>query len=99
MRTPHVHAVVIKAWADGAQIQIKERGKWVDYRIDSAPHWVPAMEYRVKPETLRYRVALHKQIHFGGFFTGVVSNDDGAVVVEGCATFVRWLTNWVEVEV
>jgi hypothetical protein len=48
-RVPHVHAEVIKAWADGAQIE---------YRTHLTPKWTPitdpifnvGYEYRVKPE-------------------------------------------------
>ena len=43
---PHKHAALIKAWADGAQIQYKDQaGEWED----TNPNWYPDMEYRVKP--------------------------------------------------
>jgi len=45
---PHKHAEVIKAWADGAEIQSRiHNSGWVDC---SAPHWYEGSEYRVKPE-------------------------------------------------
>jgi len=49
MGTPHKHAELIKAWADGAEIEINITGTdmWV-YRED--PAWLPESEYRVKPE-------------------------------------------------
>ena len=50
---PHKHAELIKAWADGAEIQYKytdDDDEWVD-----APHsilcWSDTYEYRIKPET------------------------------------------------
>lgn len=48
MKTPHKHAELIKAWADGAEIQLKlNAGKWGDC-VD--PYWNPELEYRIKPE-------------------------------------------------
>lgn len=47
-KTPHKHAELIKAWADGATIQFKNQvGDWLDR---SKPTWDPRAEYRVKPE-------------------------------------------------
>ena len=44
---PHPHSELIKAWADGAEIQIKFYDGWRDCRpID----WNPNSEYRIKPE-------------------------------------------------
>lgn len=58
MGQPHKHAEVIKAWADGAEIQYKVRNSWVD--ADRRPAWHPEGEYRVKPKEVKlvpyYRV-------------------------------------------
>lgn len=43
---PHKHAELIKAWADGAEIQYYEIDKWVD----CVPEWDEDYEYRIKPE-------------------------------------------------
>lgn len=51
--TPHVHAAVIKAWADGAQIQLWIAGtqEWKDVGVGGYPIIFSAMEkFRVKPE-------------------------------------------------
>ncbi len=48
MKTPHKHAELIKAWADGATIQIDIHGEWED---KTNPMWSPEFEYRIKPET------------------------------------------------
>lgn len=49
MNKPHVHAEVIKAWADGAEIETynKSSGKWVKCYL---PSWFDDEKYRVKPE-------------------------------------------------
>jgi hypothetical protein len=45
---PHKHAELIKAWADGAEIQGKNwNNEWVKVTDIS---WDPDFEYRVKPE-------------------------------------------------
>jgi hypothetical protein len=44
---PHPHAALIKAWADGAVIQVKLGGTW---GTSSSPNWREDHEYRIKPE-------------------------------------------------
>lgn len=45
---PHKHAELIKAWADGAEIQHYNQtyGHWED----SDPRWSESRQYRIKPE-------------------------------------------------
>lgn len=47
-KTPHVHAELIKAWADGAAIQLlgEASGTW----YNCIPLWEPRTQYRIKPE-------------------------------------------------
>ena len=49
MKTPHKHAALIKAWADGARIEY-----WSKYSNEWAgaltPAWDPNVVYRIKPE-------------------------------------------------
>ena len=52
---PHVHAEVIKAWADGKTIQfrMKDSDEWGDANCSSAGQWLmflPVYFYRIKPE-------------------------------------------------
>ena len=49
MKTPHKHAELIKAWADGAQIEYwsKTYEVWAETHD---PAWVEADNYRIKPE-------------------------------------------------
>lgn len=45
---PHKHAELIKAWADGAEIQMKNvNGVW----IDIYPEWIEDCEYRITPKS------------------------------------------------
>lgn len=50
MNKPHKHSELIKAWADGAQIQVKYLG-WAD--VDE-PNWGVNKEYRIKPKQTEY---------------------------------------------
>jgi len=43
----HVHAELIKVWADGAIIEGKWGGGWMEVE---KPSWDPIFKYRVKPE-------------------------------------------------
>jgi hypothetical protein len=53
--TPHKHAALIKAWADGETIQLRVvvhdgSGVHYDWRDIVAPCWKDDLTYRVKPE-------------------------------------------------
>lgn len=45
---PHIYAELIKAWADGAEIEIKHNGKWIDAGTQIT--WHECNEYRLKPQ-------------------------------------------------
>lgn len=49
MKKPHKHAELIKAWADGAEIEYKSSDDegWV---FTSKPVWSLTCQYRIKPE-------------------------------------------------
>ena len=49
MKTPHKHAELIKAWADGAEIEyfLKHYDQWI---TTSNPAWLLRDKYRIKPE-------------------------------------------------
>lgn len=47
MNKPHKHAELIKAWADGAEIETREAGLWIPV---TTPQWFKYSEYRIKPE-------------------------------------------------
>jgi len=45
---PHKHSELIKAWADGAEIQVLNySGEWGDA---PNPYWAEHYEYRIKPK-------------------------------------------------
>ena len=51
MNKPHKHCELIKAWADGAEIQRRKyaSNEWVD----TDPDWRVDTEYRIKPRTVK----------------------------------------------
>lgn len=63
--TPHVHAEVIKAWADGKTIQfkMKDSDEWGDANCSSAGQWLmflPLYFYRIKPEEVVDYAVVHQ---------------------------------------
>lgn len=65
----HKHAEMIKAWADGAEVQIR----WHDdkpWQGCTAPRWDQDCEYRIKPEYKPDTVELYKA--HAGFKDGCV---------------------------
>lgn len=97
MGTPHKHAEVIKAWADGAVVEARdtlniypESRKW---HVVKYPAFSSTWEYRVKPPKKWYRVALLK--------TGHTITADFAEQEVRCSrydNFVKWLTDRIEYE-
>lgn len=49
MGTKHIHADVIKAWADGADIDVLVGDKW---KTALRPLWLRDCKYRVKPKNI-----------------------------------------------
>ena len=49
MKTPHKHAELIKAWADGAEIEFysEPSKQWI---FTAFPSWIPDYQFRIKPE-------------------------------------------------
>ena len=58
MNKPHKHVELIKAWADGAQIQIlfNSTGEWAD---NDHPDWYPNYIYRIKPQPVVQKMYMH----------------------------------------
>ena len=98
MPKPHKHAELIKKWADGAVIQYRVSGLFV-WTDTTEPKWRTDNEYRVKPETKKYRVALFKWSPENQPSVSVTDNKEREKTWENLSTFVRWLTDWVEYEV
>lgn len=98
MTTRHKHADCIIAWAEGKEIQFFEplalpAPRWRDIQN---PSWNIDLEYRVKPTTLKYRVAL---VQRAGAETWTINKKEDEPWLERQATFVRWVSDWQEVEV
>lgn len=108
-KTPHKYADVIKAWADGHEVQgALSDGRWFDLRLgDAANQSVPPFNntgyrFRVKPAPIR--------ITFRTFFwtpqtTGkpaiclVIQEEQDREPREKWSGFIRWATDWQTVEV
>lgn len=58
MNEPHIHAALIHAWADGAEIEFWSRGlgAWPvagSWRAEVNPCWFKENSYRIKPEPIK----------------------------------------------
>lgn len=74
MRKPHKHAELIKLWADGADIQYRDRNNdWT--ALPRCGDWDehPDFEYRIKPEPKPDYVE-----YFWATFTGVLNSNSKA---------------------
>lgn len=52
MRKPHKHSEIIKAWADGAEIEFRNQDATTWTQINNRPRWFDTTEYRIKPNTV-----------------------------------------------
>lgn len=48
MKQPHKHAELIKAWADGAEIEVYDSLR--EWTHTEFPQWNESLKYRIKPE-------------------------------------------------
>jgi hypothetical protein len=80
MKTPHKHAELIKAWADGAEIQYRADSNWYDCASNS-PMWDERQEYRIKlepkPDSNLYFRAMNYE-HGNGPSEVIWTGDNGA---------------------
>lgn len=98
MAERHKHADLIIAWANGAKIQYRDPdysdGEWDE---TTHPTWSEYKEYRIKPKTMKYRVALLTALDEP--CVAATHDSKAAQEWERHENFVRWLTDWVEVKV
>ncbi|MDD3644358.1 MAG: hypothetical protein PHR19_02400 [Bacteroidales bacterium] len=92
-KTKHKHAALIHAWANGEIIEFKSGSKW---NITGNPCWAEDGEYRIKPEVIRYRTGLYKNGNYYYVFSEIENNGGSG---GGNGVFIKWLTDWIEVEV
>ncbi len=104
-KTPHVHAALIKAWADGADIQFYRGGAWVDVQpAGRPPVWDVFTKYRIKPEEKPkklLRVALLRVSPPGQSAYTIACPCHGKkheADIFRSPEFVRWLTDTIEYE-
>ena len=96
----HPHDEVIRAYLDGKTIEmfLEITRVWKELEPCSPAKRVvfaPYLKYRIKPEAAMYRVAMFKDSHGVYFCLAETSCED----FTNAAGFVRWVTDWVEVEV
>ena len=94
----HKHADVIIAWAEGKDVQVwdKDTKCWCDV-VKSIPFFDKDWEYRIKPPTKKYRMALLCKSNEEPL-TVAANSQRTADSFEFLPHFVRWLTDWVEYE-
>lgn len=101
MAQPHKHAELIKAWADGAEIEYWDNLAciWVSCP-NNAPTWGRNNKYRIKPhiEQRRYRVALFETARTRWTETAD-DQDEATYIEEERRDFHSWLTDWATYEV
>jgi hypothetical protein len=74
MKTPHKHAKLIHAWAEGAEIEEydNEDAEWTLVRL---PDWLTTERYRIKPTPKRDVVhSVNADVAGGILFSGNIKN-------------------------
>lgn len=94
----HPNYEFIVAFAEGKQLQWWHpfREEWVDFdgEVHNGPWAPPTGQWRIKPETRWYRVALYSAN--GQFWTSTVDRQNGEAAERSDEFFVRWLTDRIE---
>lgn len=97
------HDAILRAWLDGKAIQYLPTGTdvWLDIEPASTATKTPHLytdgraEYRLKPIVLRYRVAL---VSDEGYWTTTADSLLEAHDIEERGDFVKWVSDWIEVQ-
>jgi hypothetical protein len=87
MNKPHKHAEVIKAWANGAEIQcsMKNDNDWFDVEV---PDWDLSLNYRIKPEP-KYPETWMGDGELAHAFHSTASTSQLKIIREGVNTAIR----------
>ena len=97
MSTPHKHADLIIAWANGAEIQwLAHNGQWI-YLV--TPNWNAEYQYRIKPEkkwvrNYEYYLSDDKV----SFVVGCCVNEKYEAMLNIMPHFKRWITDRIYYE-
>ncbi|MBU3639986.1 hypothetical protein [Polynucleobacter sp. AP-RePozz3-80-G7] len=78
---PHKHAELIKAWADGAEIEgsylIVGADGWSEWEVEEYPRWYdPMARFRIKPEPKPDNVMFCKSTPWGVHSESGTRNSD-----------------------
>lgn len=92
---PHKHAELIKAWANGAEIEWRSNAvfSWVTCH---SPMWDDAGEFRIKPEKKWYRVA--EFVYSDETNAAAAYNEDQETNWPESKQFSRWITGRIYYE-
>jgi hypothetical protein len=91
-KQPHKHAALIKAWADGAEIQVSydEGKRWSDV-LQESPRWDGPL-YRIKPKPLvkKYRFVYRTAGGTERISTHHYKDIGELMLITGCALSLPW---------
>ena len=101
---PHKYAAVIKAWADGAEVQYRTNDRavwqdWVSTSYSAIPSFRADVEWRLKPAPVKlmYRAALMGAGCEASYLEFVNTHEQAAHLF-GDEHFIRWAGEWEMVE-
>jgi hypothetical protein len=96
----HKHQEVMKQWAEGKIIQYRDpcTDRWVTTKPFEHLAWMSHFDYRVKPESQKFRIALVKSSYAKQLPYPVICDFDTKEheEIEKDIFFIRWLTDWEE---
>jgi hypothetical protein len=101
MGTPHKHAAVIKAWADGKDIEWRmcKVSKWVAL-TSKRPAFDEDFEYRIKQEPKKMWLKIWQNIDKDIVLSSSAKTEDEKMKVDKTFADYRWkaIKDWFEVE-
>ena len=94
-------AAVMLAAAEGKTIQYKDNSKWVTKPTNEMKFNWEMNEYRIKPNTIKYRLALCLQPESMKHIIVCFENEEHLRTYNNYYgdNFIRFLTDWIEVEI
>lgn len=91
------HEVATK-WANDDKAVLQARCNPAESFYDvRTPNFRPELEWRIKPEVLKYRVALMRNSSRPYINLAYTASDE--MFVKASHAFVKWVSDWQEVEV
>lgn len=88
MNKPHKHAELIKAWADGAEIECRTDASDL-WEVVQNPRWVDFIEYRINPEEKK-SVVRWLWATKDGFISRKLITDDEAALLDPDSIKLEW---------